>query len=178
MNVDDLIFVDIANNWARTYIEKLAIRGIVNNVTLFHPDYALTRAEFLKIVGNSVGWQLGTSETSYADVPADSWFAPYVAYAYSNGIIMANANFRPNDTITRAEVAKVLIGMLRRSPSTTNTSSFADVSRTHTLFSYIEAVREIGVFDGQVVNGQRIFRPNDPISRAEVAKVVVRSLGF
>lgn len=84
----------------------------MNNVRYYHPDYALTRAEFLKMVGNSAGWRTASASTPFDDVPENAWYAPYVSYALSNGIISNADNFRPNDTVTRAEVAKILIGVL------------------------------------------------------------------
>ncbi len=46
----DVKFKDIKSNWAKGYIEKLASRGVVDNVEHFNPDNRLTRAEFLKMV--------------------------------------------------------------------------------------------------------------------------------
>jgi hypothetical protein len=47
-----------------------------------------------------------------------------------------------------------------------------------TLAKYVEAVTFLNIFSGQMSNGQRIFRPNDPITRAEIAKVVVNAFGL
>ncbi|MFZ2256300.1 MAG: S-layer homology domain-containing protein [Patescibacteria group bacterium] len=55
------------------------------------------------------------------------------------------------------------------------TMTFVDVSRTSDLAKYIEATVFLNIFSGQLRNTQRIFRPNDPITRAEIAKVVVNT---
>lgn len=44
------------------------------------------------------------------------------------------------------------------------------------MVPYLESARESGIISGQTVDGKLVFRPNDPITRAEVAKVVVRGM--
>lgn len=156
----------------------MVIRGIVDNIAYYRPDDSLTRAEFLKIVINSAGWDISTTnrQTGFDDVPEDIWYAPYISLALSREMITgANANFRPNDRITRAEATKSLIttsGLQAQEPSTT---AFADLDMTSDLTKYIEAARSMGILSGQEVDGRLIFRPNDPITRAEIAKVVVNA---
>jgi hypothetical protein len=111
-------------------------------------------------------------------VKSTDWYASYVAYAVSKGIISSGSKFRPNDTVTRAEVAKILIGSLGKNPSTSDTSTFVDVSVKNSLFAFIESARENGIFEGQSIGGSRYFRPNAAITRAEIAKVVVKAMGF
>ncbi len=56
--------------------------------------------------------------------------------------------------------------------------TFVDVSRTSDLAKYIEAATFLNIFAGQMRMNQRIFRPEDPITRAEIAKVVVNAFGL
>jgi hypothetical protein len=178
LTANDLKFTDLSGNWAKSYVETLALRGVVNNAQEYRPEGNLTRAEFLKIVGNSSGWKLGSTASSFTDVKSTDWYASYVAYAVSKGIISSGSKFRPNDTITRAEVAKILIGALGKTPSASKSSSFLDVSVTNSLFAFIQAAKENGIFEGQKFGNSLIFRPNDSITRAEIAKVVVKAMGF
>lgn len=167
---------DIATNWAKTHIQKLIARGVVNNAEEYKPDNNLTRAEFLKIAFNAAGWKTGTgSSTLFKDVATNAWYAPHVSLAVSKGIISSkNTNFRPNDTISRSEAAKIIVGIF--GGNTANKKiTFADVDGSSDLAKYIEAAKEFGFFSGQVVNGKLHFRPNDSITRAEIAKVVVKA---
>ncbi len=181
ISVSKLTFRDISGHWAKSYVEKLAVRGIVNNAQEFRPENPLTRAEFLKILGNSAGWDLASASSekiAFSDVPQSAWYAQYVRYATANGIVMKSERFRPNDPITRAEVAKIMVSSLVLSPKFPATSSFADVSSGHSLAKYVEASKSYGFFEGQLSNGKRFFRPDAPITRAEIAKVVSKALGF
>ena len=68
-------------------------------------------------------------KTSFVDVTESSWYAPYVAYAIKNNLINTTLkNFRPNDTITREEVIKILALSLKLDISKFTSSSFTDVA--------------------------------------------------
>ena len=113
--------------------------------------------------------------TPFSDVATNVWYAPYVSLGLSKGMIQSAIRFRPNDTITRAEVTKILTLALGVTVTEPTTMTYSDVSSTLSLARYIEAATFLNIFSGQVVGGRRIFRPSDPITRAEIAKVVVNT---
>ncbi len=176
-NPSNIAFRDVRWNWAEIYINRLVIRGIIDNVAFYRPDASLTRAEFLKIVINSTGWPLTMTGLTipFSDVTTNVWYAPYVSLALSKGMIQSATRFRPNDTITRAEVTKILTLALGVTVAEPTTMTYNDVNSTLSLAKYIEAATFLNIFSGQVVAGRRIFRPSDPITRAEIAKVVVNT---
>ncbi|MFZ2256299.1 MAG: S-layer homology domain-containing protein [Patescibacteria group bacterium] len=88
MNRSMVRFRDIAMNWAEADIIRLVTRGIIDNVISYQPDASLTRAEFLKIVINSTGWDLPTTTGTGLDIPFNDvsltvWYAQYVSLARS-----------------------------------------------------------------------------------------------
>lgn len=174
----DIKFTDISSNWAKGYIEKLVSRGIVNNTEKYNPDNNLTRAEFLKIAFNAAGWKTTGGATLFKDVAANAWYAPYVSLAVSKGIISSkNMNFRPNDTISRAEAAKIIVGIF--GGNTANKKiTFTDVDASSDLAKYIEAAKDLGFFSGQIIDGKLKFRPDHSITRAEIAKVIANAFGL
>ncbi len=93
-------------------------------------------------------------------------------------MIQRSNRFRPNDSITRAEASKILTVALGVTISEPTTMTYVDVSRTMSLAKYVEAVTFLNIFSGQIRAGQRIFRPNDSITRAEIAKVVAKAFGL
>jgi hypothetical protein len=186
-NIPDVIlsfleikFRDISLNWARAYIIQIVSRGIIDNVTYYHPRANLTRAEFLKIVINTTGWDVPVANITipFNDISPDSWYAPYTSLALSKGMIRSSARFRPDDSITRAEAAKILTLALWVTIRETNTMTFIDVRDTSDLAKYIEAATFLNIFSGQVRMNHRIFRPDDSITRAEIAKVVANAFGL
>lgn len=126
---------------------------------------------------NSTGWPLPTTGLTipFSDVATNIWYAPYVSLALSKGMIQSATRFRPNDTITRAEVTKILTLALGVTITEPTSMTYSDVSASLSLAKYIEAATFLNIFSGQVVAGRRIFRPSDPITRAEIAKVVVNT---
>lgn len=178
-DLKDMKFTDISGHWAKGYIQKLVARGIIDNIEKYNPDHHLTRAEFLKIVFNTAGWQVGTGITTvFTDVTSDAWYAPYISLAVSKGIVSdKSAVFRPNDTISRAEAAKIIVGIFGGNTANRK-ATFADVDEASDFMKYIETAKELGFFSGQVIDGKLHFRPNDAITRSEIAKVIVSAFGL
>ena len=175
-SLKDIKFTDISNNWAKGYIQHLVARGVINNTEKYNPDNNLTRAEFLKIVFNAAGLKAtATGATIFKDVESNIWYSPYVSLALSKGIVTnKNTNFRPNDSISRAEAAKIIVGIFGANVTGVKLS-FADVDASSDLMKYIETAKTLGFFSGQTIGGKLNFRPNDSITRAEIAKVVVKA---
>jgi Tol biopolymer transport system component len=108
-------FVDLAGHWSRSDIEVLASRMIVNGVTEreFEPDRAITRAEFTKLlvetmagVGNLAP---ASTDSGFFDVLSTDWYASYVGTAAKYGLVQgSDGKFRPNDPVTREEMAVIL----------------------------------------------------------------------
>ncbi|MBL0389500.1 S-layer homology domain-containing protein [Tumebacillus sp. ITR2] len=84
-----------------------------------------------------------------------------------------NGDFRPGDAVSRAELAKLLCTMFKLQVDSAKTSSFTDVTATDWGVAYIEAVHKAGLMQG---DGQS-FRPNETITREEMAVVLVHALG-
>lgn len=84
-------------------------------------------------------------------------------------------HFDPNDQITRAEAAKILMTAPGVQINEPNNIIFRDLDPTSDLNKYIEVARSMGILSGQIINGELRFRPNDAITRAEIAKIVVNA---
>lgn len=179
-NIADVKFRDINNDWARDYILRLVTRGIIDNSNFYRGDDGLTRAEFLKIVIRTTGWELPQSGISlpFRDVVSESWYEPYVSVALTKWLIRNAQYFRPHDAITRAEATKILMVALGVTVSEPSTMTFVDVNKSSDLAKYIEAAKFLNILSGQMRMGQHIFRPNDNITRSEIAKVVANAFGL
>lgn len=111
-------FDDVAADaWYADAVNKLASIGVIKGVgnNDFAPDRAITRAEFTVIAMRFA--DLDTSgENIFSDVDADDWFYDQVIgsikYGWINGY--EDGTFRPNNTITRAEVTTITNRMLGR----------------------------------------------------------------
>ncbi|MCR4428687.1 MAG: S-layer homology domain-containing protein [Caldiserica bacterium] len=86
-----------------------------------------------------------------------------------------DGTFRPEKPITRAEIAAILTRIMGLNPQTAANPNFADVQSTHWAFGYISAVVEAGIMQGYP---DHTFHPDQSITRAELATVMVRARGL
>ncbi len=65
------------------------------------------------------------------------------------------------------------------SPASTILSPFADVPKSSPFFTAIDDLREAGIVVGyEQMDGTHLFRPTEPLLRAQMAKMVVLALGL
>jgi len=106
-------------SWFSPYVEEATTLGIVSGYKdetgsltgMFGPADVVSRAAATKILVEAFGMQAGSMEEGgFIDVQEDDWFHDYVGYAQDYGIISGypNGNFGPADSVTRAQIAKML----------------------------------------------------------------------
>lgn len=87
----------------------------------FRPDHPVTRAEALKMLLRAtrlVPLPEEIEPISFTDVPSDAWFRTYVEQAFAMRLIegYGDGTFRPHNSITRAEAAKIIDYALLTNP--------------------------------------------------------------
>ncbi|HWI50795.1 MAG TPA: S-layer homology domain-containing protein [Symbiobacteriaceae bacterium] len=113
-------FKDTEKHWAQEDCEFLAAVGVVNGVgpDQFGPDLALTRAQFAKLV--VLGLKLKPAPEpvlTFTDTPAiPDWARGFIATAVAQGLIKGfeDGTFRPDDQVTRAQLAVIAARGLRQ----------------------------------------------------------------
>lgn len=141
------------------------------------PEASLTRAEaaaiLYRVMEKSCVERFHAESSSFRDVPDGKWYTTYVATLEKAGVIVDSKdnNFRPNDAITRAELASMLAQFAN---VTGGTTSFSDVPATHWAADYIAAAVRSGWIQGYP---DGTFRPEQTIKRAEMTAMVNRALG-
>ena len=177
---DQVTFADIREHWARGSIEFLASRGIVNgrSVDTFDPKGTVTRAEFVKMLAESADGAgvLTAPAAGFSDVKDSDWYAGYVNWAVSVGIVQGypDGTFRPNSQITREQMAIMLARFIQiMKVSLFVTQSAADFT-DRSLISpdaadSVAAMRRYGILNGYPDGS---FDPKGTASRAEAAKAI------
>ena len=89
-----------AQNWAKE-------KGISDGA---NPNGTINRAQMVTMLWRAMGQSAAASGASFADVPADSYYARAVAWAIENGITagVGGGRFAPNSTCTRGQIATFL----------------------------------------------------------------------
>lgn len=118
-------FSDVAGNPYETEILKLYGQGVVKGFSdgTFKPYKLLNRAEMLKILVEGANdkvkarydeWYDGYSSiesSPFPDVDLDDWYAPYVIFAYEEGIVSGRSDgtFRPSNNVLLSEALKMTL---------------------------------------------------------------------
>lgn len=139
-------FNDVAKDcWAANYIGYMQQFGIVTGYEdgSFRPDAPVTRAEFAAIASRFE--KLTQGSASFTDVPDTHWAVRYINFAATRGWVTGyeDGSFKPEHSITRAEVAAVTCRLLERSADQTYIRShigelrtFADMTESHWAYWY------------------------------------------
>lgn len=111
------------------------------------------------------------AERPFQDVSQSHPFAEAIAFVKARGIVSSSsANFRPDDSVTRAEILKMAFIASGKSLSSDKASHFSDVPSAFWALPYVNTARELGAVSGY---SDGTFRPDDSVTRAEALKIVL-----
>jgi hypothetical protein len=110
-------------------------------------------------------------------VDASYWAHDYIVNLACSGIVSgyADGTFRPQNSTTRAQLVKMIVLFNDWTLLNPEQPSFSDVGTIHPFYRYIETAHAHAVVAGYS-NGT--FKPDSFVTRAEVAKMLVRSRGW
>ncbi len=177
-------FADLHGHWAKTDVELLASKLLVNGVTAdrYAPANMLTRAEFSAMLVRGLGLTAkeGEDGVRFADVSASAWYAPMIKVAVEQGLVsgVSSDRFAPNDPITREQMAVMIGGALTLAgytgQATEPTSAYAD-REAIASWAQVSVARasEAGILQG-TADGR--FAPKAYATRAEAAVMLKRFL--
>ncbi|MEB2283015.1 N-acetylmuramoyl-L-alanine amidase [Lysinibacillus xylanilyticus] len=80
--------------------------------------------------------------------------------------------YKPNNTVTRGQVAKMVVVASGKKPLVVNKSSFTDVTAGTELSGYVERAIQSGLFK---TNTKGQFLPNKPLTRDEMSYVLTKA---
>jgi nucleoid-associated protein YgaU len=110
---------------------------------------------------------------TFRDVPENYWAKLSIEQLATLGIITGypDGTFRPNGTITRAELTTLIVRVIGREASGLGVQLFSDVRPQHWAFKYID----LGV-EERIVTGypDGTFRPEIPVNRVEGVSIITR----
>lgn len=108
----------------------------------------------------------------FPDVTAGYWAKSDIEEMARLGFLSGapDGNFYPENPVTRAEFAAMAVKSLKLAVSTGTKATFSDVPKNHWAYGFIETVSKAGYVTGH----QGKYRPNDKITRQEMAVIIMR----
>ncbi len=140
----------------------------------YRPDNTLNRAEALKIILEANSIAANENSNNFPDVDSNAWFASYINTAFIKGIVKGygDGQFRPGNTISRAEFLKMAILTAEFTPNENVINDpYPDVKSDLWYAPYFQFGR-----DNELLRMKKggFIVPNDPINRGEAADVIYR----
>lgn len=140
--------------------------------TLFAPNAGCTRAQAVTFLWRAAGSPEPKTLSSFADVPADAYYAKAVAWAVENGVAkgVSETAFAPDAGCTRAQIVTFL-WRAQQSPASGGENPFADVSADAYYYNAVLWAVENDVAKGV---SETAFAPNDNCTRAQIVTLIYR----
>ncbi|MGA9525477.1 MAG: S-layer homology domain-containing protein [Myxococcaceae bacterium] len=174
-------FKDIGTHQLANHIAMAKALGITSGYAdgTFKPNNVLTRVELVSLLVRALGVPLANPATpSFSDVKKTDWFYQVVETGRARGLLSGytDGTFRPNNSVTRAELAAFLVNAARWPLSTFETPVFTDVASSYwahqkieTAFGFCHAVEPRSYWTMK-------FEPTKPATRAEAVAGIVRMM--
>ena len=145
-----------------------------NSVNTFYPKSSLTRAEAAVVFVRVLNLQaLEPTTQSFHDVKTTHWAYSAIEISKQHKLFggVEDGKFAPSEPLKRQEIA-VVLSRIVISTNTQPTSTFKDVPTSHWAYSSIANMAANDIVGGYSDN---TFRPNNSVTRAEMATLIQRS---
>ena len=172
-------FSDAQNHWAREVVEQAEEYGLIQGYPdgTFGVEDEMTRSQFVTVLCRMFGWEMLTPDSpSYIDCSPSAWYYSAVETARAHDVMDPSGPFRPEDYISRGEMAVMLVRALGYGQLAQGLADlplpFDDVKEDG---GYMAIAYDIGMVNGVAgPDGSLKFLPTHSATRAEAAAMLVR----
>lgn len=168
---------DISGHWAAKFILQAIQLNFISGYGdgTFRPENKVNRDEFAVMLSRALKLQGPGMEITFADsdkIP--SWARPHIARVLKSNIISGYSDhtFRPDQKISRAEMAVMMVRALGIKIDSEAALPFADADAIPTWARpYVAAAYKAGIIQGR---SNQTFAPNDDATRAEAVVMILK----
>lgn len=202
------LFTDTRKHWASEYINALSDKGIINGVseTVFAPNSSVTRAEYLKMIMNTVGMKTTLARKGEClELGGSEWYAPYLQSVLDKGLLpqemitdysvdiitnkdgktsaLYHGAFNGALPITRQEMAVLTQNLYQyqqnaRTMQATKKPLPLKFGDAASISDWAVSSVELAVAQGFIMGMENgNFEPNSTATRAQAAAIIYRVLG-
>lgn len=170
-------FTDTAGHWGGNVIATATKLRIVDGYPggSFRPDAPVTRAEFAAILARAFGLASKPASAGFRDT-SSNWAAGYIGALAEKGIVTGfkDRSFKPNETITRAEMVTIISRVLQFDVLSKGTQvSFTDVGSDYWAANAITQAASAKLVEGVSASA---FAPKKSATRTEAVMLIIRAL--
>ena len=170
---------DIQGHWAQNTINKWVDKGDISGYPdgTFRPNNMITRAEFLVLVNNAMGYTK-SGYAYFSDVPSHYWGKNAIQTGVAAGYISGDGNgiFRPNDPVTRQEAAAMISRILDLKQNESRAYRYTDsYAISNWAKGVVGAVSDAGIMAGYPDGS---FGPNRVLTRAEAVLALDKTVNY
>lgn len=165
-----------AYSWAAAAVDYMQKNGVISGIGngQYGPGLDIRRCDFVVMLCRAYGFNDGTDEYTFADVPSNSYYAAAISAAARRGIVSGDGtNFFPDSQLTRQDAMVIIKNTLERAGWSLGGGSASELSYFGdggTVAPYaqdaVATLVRLGAVNGDT-NGN--LRPWDPVNRAEAA---------
>ncbi|MDA2238608.1 MULTISPECIES: S-layer homology domain-containing protein [unclassified Bacillus cereus group] len=179
---EESAFKDVPKgHWSADAINSMAAKGIIVGIGdgLFGFGDDVTRAQVATFMVKAKGIEPGSTKTPFTDVPESSIYAKFIAAAEANKIMagLGDNKFGPDEKLTRAQMAQLLVNAYGFKADENNKKSFNDIDGLPwaTAKSSIETLASLGIVAGE---GEGKFNPNGVVTREQAAQFIYNAMNY
>ena len=175
------IFIDVAPNaWYKDAVQYAYAGGLMTGVSAneFAPDATTTRGMIVSMLARLEGVE-SANDAGFADVD-DEWYATAVNWAASVGVVNGyeDNTFRPNDAITREQLAAILMNYAAYKGEDVSARASLDAySDAENVSTWATDTMSWAVAEGYITGMTAdTLQPQGSATRAQVAAILERYL--
>lgn len=170
---------DIGGHWAQGTIIQWTSKGYISGYEdgTFKPDNSITRAEFVRLVNQSMGYTK-TGNAYFSDVSSSYWGYNDIQKGVAAGYVRGDGNgkFRPNDPVSRQEAAVMIAQICGLGQDFSAAAKYTDYRYIPSWAAgYVGAVSKAGIMSGYP-DGD--FKGDRYLSRAEAVIALDKALNY
>ncbi len=172
-------FTDVPpGHWAQKAIDNISTRGLINGYPdgTYRLNEPVTRAQAAKVVAlASNAKPTATFKPSFQDISPAHGAYDHIRALTEQGIFTDGEKFRPNEPLTRAQMAKILTLGYKIIVDDNDLIKFQDVIKLNQNYGYITTLAELDI---TTTPSGGMYKPNDIVSRAQMAAFLDRTTTF
>lgn len=187
-------FPDVTNVNYKKAVDWLQENGVVQGYSdgTFRPENEVTRAEFLKMLYETIGMENLETTLPFTDIDQNAWYMKYLKEAYASHVIngYSDGTFKPNSNISFKESVKIITSALFDVDSVYGNGSNTAYSCPQNFFTssplegdvkdwslkFINVAEQFCITDFALsVWGMAGFLADAAISRGDMAEMIYRA---